>query len=401
LVAPVDLDGRTISQQLEEPKQKAEPEVEAVDYKGFERIELSSGGFELRDGNMAVRVESIGQGKYQASFRSAKSTPHLRNEQDVVDWAAAIRGESKRTNPDPKKGDADVLAKIPAGVQSRIKYSLNGLNAIRDRLASVERARGRGYNLSVEWRDAQPEIEKHQANLQEFRRMARDKGIDADAAIRALGGEPDFSGYSMPDGAEPAPTQKEAWHTDIPGQGIPLTGDQLKGKADAYAQVPRLIAADAWDAITQTQRLNQQPMYAYYLPANGARNGIARLFPDDQTPPAPWKLLRGEAMRHASMAKDQGVARLAEWLRSAPVLGDDKAVREESDAKRETRSEVAQPSDLTNIFAGLSSRGLAKTRAQKAAEAHPRAAQIAYVQDNFMDILTELEDSGLVKINCD
>ena len=78
-----------------------------------------------------------------------------------------------------------------------------------------------------------------------------------------------------------------------------------------------------------------------------------------------------------------------------------KAEKEAADAKRETRSEVAQPSDLTNIFAGLSSRGLAKSRAQKAAEAHPRAAQIAYVQDNFMDILTELEDSGLVKINCD
>lgn len=75
--------------------------------------------------------------------------------------------------------------------------------------------------------------------------------------------------------------------------------------------------------------------------------------------------------------------------------------KEADDAKRETRSEVAQPSDLTNIFAGLSSRGLAKTRAQKAADAHPRAEQIAYVQDNFLDILTELEDSGIVKINCD
>ena len=78
-----------------------------------------------------------------------------------------------------------------------------------------------------------------------------------------------------------------------------------------------------------------------------------------------------------------------------------KAEKEAADAKRETRSEVAQPSDLTNIFAGLSSRGLAKTRAQKSAQAHPRAEQIAYVQDNFLDILTELEDSGIVKINCD
>lgn len=91
-----------------------------------------------------------------------------------------------------------------------------------------------------------------------------------------------------------------------------------------------------------------------------------------------------------------------------------KAEKEAADAKRESKKQIAAsfaedrakreeltPSDLTNIFAGLSSRGLAKTRAQKAAQAHPRAEQIAYVQDNFIDILSELEDAGLVKINCD
>jgi hypothetical protein len=63
--------------------------------------------------------------------------------------------------------------------------------------------------------------------------------------------------------------------------------------------------------------------------------------------------------------------------------------------------EPIKNADLASIFTGLASRGLAKSRAKKAAEAHPRAAQIAYVQDNFHDILTELEDKGLVKINCD
>jgi hypothetical protein len=29
------------------------------------------------------------------------------------------------------------------------------------------------------------------------------------------------------------------------------------------------------------------------------------------------------------------------------------------------------------------------------------AARINYVQENFIDILSELEDSGKVKINCD
>ena len=91
-----------------------------------------------------------------------------------------------------------------------------------------------------------------------------------------------------------------------------------------------------------------------------------------------------------------------------------KAENEASAAKRESKKQIAAsfaegrakreeltPSDLTNIFAGLSARGLAKSRAKKAAEAHPQAEQIAYVQDNFLDILTELEDSGIVKINCD
>ena len=71
------------------------------------------------------------------------------------------------------------------------------------------------------------------------------------------------------------------------------------------------------------------------------------------------------------------------------------------DSEKDAQSSIKQPTDLPGIFAGLSSRGLAKTRAQKAAQAHPRAEQIAYVQDNFLDILTELEDSGIVKINCD
>lgn len=53
------------------------------------------------------------------------------------------------------------------------------------------------------------------------------------------------------------------------------------------------------------------------------------------------------------------------------------------------------------IFDGLSKRGLAKTRAQAALESHPDSARITFVQDNFLDILSELDDSGLVKINCD
>jgi hypothetical protein len=71
---------------------------ETIDNKGFERFNVNSNGaFELRDGNMIVRVEPTENGKYQASFRGAKSSPHLQGVQGAVDWADAYRAESIRT----------------------------------------------------------------------------------------------------------------------------------------------------------------------------------------------------------------------------------------------------------------------------------------------------------------
>lgn len=67
-------------------------------------------------------------------------------------------------------------------------------------------------------------------------------------------------------------------------------------------------------------------------------------------------------------------------------------------AERETF--IAARTPLETIFDGLNKRGLAKTRAEAAIELRPDGAQIKYVQDNFLDILSELDDSGLVKINC-
>lgn len=52
------------------------------------------------------------------------------------------------------------------------------------------------------------------------------------------------------------------------------------------------------------------------------------------------------------------------------------------------------------IFAGLEKRGLAKTRAEATLANHPDSAQLKYVQENFHDILIELEDADKVEINC-
>jgi hypothetical protein len=67
-------------------------------------------------------------------------------------------------------------------------------------------------------------------------------------------------------------------------------------------------------------------------------------------------------------------------------------------AERETF--IAARTPLETIFDGLNKRGLAKTRAESAIELRPDGAQIKYVHENFLDILSELDDSGLVKINC-
>ena len=103
--------------------------AEEVDYKGFERTPRGNGDFDLRDGNLTVSVEAMGDGRYQASFRGSKSSPHLQGEQGAVDWADAYRGESERAQ---EKARADVSSvagqKALAERGSRIA-SLKAMNA--------------------------------------------------------------------------------------------------------------------------------------------------------------------------------------------------------------------------------------------------------------------------------
>jgi hypothetical protein len=63
--------------------------------------------------------------------------------------------------------------------------------------------------------------------------------------------------------------------------------------------------------------------------------------------------------------------------------------------------EEANALPLEEIFTKLDKRGIAKANAEKIVARRNDAARIKYVQDNFLDILSELEDSGKVEINCD
>lgn len=68
-------------------------------------------------------------------------------------------------------------------------------------------------------------------------------------------------------------------------------------------------------------------------------------------------------------------------------------------AERLRQEANAKP--LADVFAGLEKRGLAKTKMESLVSRRDDAARINYVQENFLDILSDLEDSGKVKINCD
>ena len=61
---------------------------------------------------------------------------------------------------------------------------------------------------------------------------------------------------------------------------------------------------------------------------------------------------------------------------------------------------IATRAPLKDIFAGLEKRGLAKANTEAMIARRSDMAQIQYMQDNFLDILDELDTAGLVEINC-
>jgi hypothetical protein len=66
----------------------------------------------------------------------------------------------------------------------------------------------------------------------------------------------------------------------------------------------------------------------------------------------------------------------------------------------QTLNSKANDTPLADLFTGLEKRGLAKTKTEGLVNRRSDASQIRYVQDNFLDILDELDTSGKVEINC-
>lgn len=92
-------------------KPAAEPEAPALDLKGFDRTPKGNGAFELRDGNLLVRVEPTERGMFQAFQGSTVRSGPRMTEQQAIDWAAAAREESLRVQ---KKDAASLKERVEA-----------------------------------------------------------------------------------------------------------------------------------------------------------------------------------------------------------------------------------------------------------------------------------------------
>lgn len=103
---------------------------------------------------------------------------------------------------------------VPQFVRDKVKFALGRLAEIHEGIkqsVSLEKRVGQTGRYEADaLRNRRADIERARATLEEFRNNAQAKGIDADAVIRELGGEPDLT---------PSP-DAQAWLDDPRGPVI-------------------------------------------------------------------------------------------------------------------------------------------------------------------------------------
>jgi hypothetical protein len=111
----------------------------------------------------------------------------------AVKFAADIQGKYpnlRLTLPAGLKQTACEPNEIPRVVMWRLRFALAGLQELNRRLEGVQLARGNGHILNLEWRDIQEQLVRHRSTLTDFRERAPGNGVDPEAIIQSLGGEP-------------------------------------------------------------------------------------------------------------------------------------------------------------------------------------------------------------------
>ncbi|ABO60310.1 hypothetical protein LA345_37420 (plasmid) [Burkholderia vietnamiensis] len=87
---------------------------------------------------------------------------------------------------------------VPIAVEGRVKIALNTLRRHELSLQNVLAVRGAGHFLALTLRESYEAIQQARGTLKEFRRLAPQNNVDAEAFIKQCGGEPDFSVFGEP-----------------------------------------------------------------------------------------------------------------------------------------------------------------------------------------------------------
>lgn len=134
---------------------------------------------------------------------------------------------------------------IPGSVKFTIRWAVGQLNEVRAQLEGVERARGRGHILALEWRDQQEKIGKARAKLEEVRNLGRKNGeiASVEAYIKSLGGEPDLERYNVTPAPSGAPRDENGPRTRRPVTPQVASARQLESfisiAADSVSELRR------------------------------------------------------------------------------------------------------------------------------------------------------------------
>jgi hypothetical protein len=122
-------------------------------------------------------------------------------------WAASAGSISaEHVSGQTNQGAREV--NVPPAVLGHVRFALSELNEQARALAGVQSARGNGFILALELRSRTPAINRAKTTLQKFRDLARVNGVDPEAVIVAMGGEPELAKFG-----EPAAPDEEATGT--------------------------------------------------------------------------------------------------------------------------------------------------------------------------------------------
>jgi hypothetical protein len=169
----------------------------------------------------------------------------------------------KRPFDTPAKAKKAATETVPQTVKDSVRHALGRLREVEQALAGVERARGRGHILALEMQDQAEKVSKARAKLDEFRTLAKAKGIDPEATIKELGGEPDLERFNVTPvkggPVAPAPTNLGSKVTpqvplaQNPGKATP-SAEELRARADLLGAL-----GDLGDILSKPGRANITP----------------------------------------------------------------------------------------------------------------------------------------------